>query len=52
MGEIVSELLAEALMRRRALVEPPLEWVSRPMHALIDLAEKGALRDDLDQDNS
>jgi hypothetical protein len=41
MGRIVSELLAEALAERKRPCEAPtLEWVSRPMRALVDLSDK------------
>jgi len=49
MGKIVSRLLAEALTRRKKGVEPPrLKWVSRPMHALVDLSDKDAIQAVLD----
>ncbi len=45
-GAIVSELLAEALAnRRRERCGLPLRWSARPMKALIDLANKEAVRD-------
>ena len=51
MGQIVSQLLAEALTRRRAGVSAhTLKWVSRPMGALVDLSDKEALYAVLDQD--
>ena len=44
MGKIMSQLLSEALARRKSSVEPPaLRWVSRPMHARVDLADKDAI---------
>ena len=44
MGAIVSELLAEALARRRtSRDQPSFRWTSRPMRALIDPAEKEAV---------
>ncbi len=44
LGRLVSELLAEALAdRRKPTEEPQLRWISRPMHALIDLADKETL---------
>ncbi len=49
MGAIVSELLAEALVRRRAARKrPPFGWTSREMNALIDLADKDAVYAALD----
>jgi hypothetical protein len=50
MGRIVSELLAEALARRKRPCEAPqLAWVSRPMRALVDLSDKEALYAALDR---
>jgi hypothetical protein len=44
MGKIVSELLAEALARRKTPSEGPrLEWVAKPMHARVDLADRESL---------
>jgi hypothetical protein len=41
MGAVISELLADALARRRGpQARPPLRWISRPMKALVDLAQK------------
>src|SRR5258708_12613607 len=40
-GAIVSELLAEALARRRPpRTRPPFHWTSRPMKSLVDLTDK------------
>jgi hypothetical protein len=51
MGAIVSELLAEALARRRpARARASLRWVSRPMWALVDLTDKEAVHAALDSD--
>jgi hypothetical protein len=51
MGAIVSELLAEALARRRASRnKPSFGWTSRPMRALVDLADKEAVHAILDAD--
>ncbi len=51
MGAIVSELLAEALVRRRASRKrPQFQWTSREMNALIDLADKDAVNAVLDAD--
>jgi hypothetical protein len=51
MGSVVSELLAEALARRRASsARPSFRWTSRPMKALIDLADKEAVYAALDAD--
>jgi hypothetical protein len=44
MGAVVSELLADALARRRTpRARPAFRWVSRPMNALVDLADKDAV---------
>jgi len=50
MGAVVSDLLADALARRRAAKRPaaPFAWVARPMQARIDLADKDALYAALD----
>jgi hypothetical protein len=51
LGRIVSELLAEALARRKEPAKAPrLVWTSRPMHARVDLSDKEALYAVLDQD--
>jgi hypothetical protein len=55
MGAVVSELLADALARRRgraARERPAFRWTSRPMKALVDLADKDALHAALDRDRS
>jgi hypothetical protein len=44
MGAIVSELLAEALARRKASRRrAPFRWTARPMRARIDLEDKDAV---------
>jgi hypothetical protein len=45
LGAIVSDLLAEALGRRRAkpVKRPVFAWTTRAMHARVDLADKDAL---------
>ena len=53
MGAVVSELLADALARRRAGREhPAFQWTSRPMKALVDLSDKDAVFAVLDSDRS
>jgi len=53
MGAIVSELLAEALVRRRpARARASLRWISRPMKPLIDLTDKEAVHAALDSDRT
>jgi hypothetical protein len=50
-GAIVSELLAEALARRRSSrARPPFRWTSRPMKPQVDLADKDAVYAALDAD--
>jgi hypothetical protein len=44
MGTIISELLADALAHRRSpRARPAFRWVSRPMKARVDLADKDAV---------
>jgi hypothetical protein len=51
MGAIVSELLAEALARRRpSRARPSFRWTSRAMKSLVDLADKEAVCAALDAD--
>jgi hypothetical protein len=51
MGKIVSELLAEALVRRRSPgVRPIFRWTSQDMKCLIDLSDKEAVYAVLDAD--
>jgi len=53
MGAVVSELLADALARRRTPPQKPsFRWTSRPMKALVDLADKDAMYAGLDADRS
>jgi hypothetical protein len=53
MGAVVSELLADALARRRApRARPAFRWTSRPMRALVDLADKDAVYAALDAERS
>lgn len=43
-GSVVSELLAEALARRRSpRAGPAFRWTSRPMKSLVDLEDKEAV---------
>lgn len=50
LGAIVSDLLAEALGRRRArpVKRAAFAWTTRAMHARVDLADKDALYAALD----
>jgi hypothetical protein len=51
MGAIVSELLAEALARRRSSrARPSFRWTSRDMNALVDISDKEAVYAALDAD--
>lgn len=44
MGAVVSELLAEALARRRSTrVAPSFRWTSRDMQSRVDLSDKEAV---------
>jgi hypothetical protein len=53
MGQVISQLLAEALGRRKSSQEKPtLRWVSRPMGALVDLSDKEAMYAALDKGKS
>jgi hypothetical protein len=52
MGQIVSQLLTEALARRKKGAKvPSLEWRSRSMHALVDISDKEAIYAILDKDD-
>ena len=49
MGAVISELLAEALARRRSSsARPSFRWTSRDMKALVDLSDKEAVHAALD----
>jgi hypothetical protein len=51
MGAVISELLADAIVQRRGPVaRAPFRWTSRPMKALVDLADKEAVCATLDGD--
>ena len=50
-GAVVSELLAEALARRRpSRARPPFRWTSRPMKSLVDITDKENVYAVLDAD--
>lgn len=53
LGQIASELLADALARRRQAREParPFAWTSQPMEARIDLEDRAAIWAALDEDH-
>jgi hypothetical protein len=53
MGAVVSDLLADALARRRASPRrQAFRWISRPMNARVNLADKDAVYAALDADRS
>jgi hypothetical protein len=50
LGQIVSQLLSEALARRRTPRKAPsFKWTSRSMRAVVDLTDKEALYAILDE---
>ena len=51
LGRLVSDLLAQPLAqaRKAALAPPAFQWVSQPMRARVDLADKHALLDAMDE---
>lgn len=50
LGQLVSELLAEALVQRKhPKPSPTLTWVSQPMQARVDLGDKEAVYAVLDE---
>ncbi len=51
LGRLVSDLLARSLATERAgaPVAPTLKWVSRPMRARVDLADRDAVLDAMDR---
>ena len=53
MGAVVSELLADALARRRTRRQlPAFRWTSRSMNARVNLADKDEFYAALDADRS
>ncbi|MBI1873265.1 MAG: antitoxin [Acidobacteria bacterium] len=53
LGRLVSNLLAEALAARKEAARttrPSFRWISRPMGARVDLADKDAVHAALDRD--
>lgn len=51
MGKIVSQLLAEALVKQKSSVKSPrFKWISRPMRSHVDLADKDEVYRILDRD--
>jgi hypothetical protein len=53
LGRLVSDLLAEALGRRRKgrRRTEPFGWIARPLHARVDLSDKEAVRAALESDS-
>lgn len=52
LGRLVSDLLAQALAAIRAEAKaevPAFRWVAKPMRARLDLADKNALLDAMDE---
>jgi hypothetical protein len=54
LGRLISDLLAQALRQHeeRRPVPPAFGWVSRPMGARVDLADKEAVRAVLEQEEN
>ena len=53
LGEIVSQLLAEALSRRSSAQKPQeFRWISKSMRALVDLEDEKALHAALDREGA
>lgn len=51
LGRLATELLAHALKERtRRTARPRLEWISQPMGMKIDITDKDALYEALDED--
>jgi hypothetical protein len=50
LGRLASDLLAQALATRRAASPPPppFQWIAKPMQARVDLADKHAVLDVMD----
>lgn len=50
LGRLVSDLLAQALAtgRRDSPSQAPFQWIAKPMRARVDLADKHALLDAMD----
>jgi hypothetical protein len=50
LGRLVTDLLAESLSKRRSRKSesPAFHWISKPLGARLDLADKNALYDRMD----
>jgi hypothetical protein len=52
MGRLVSDLLALALAAQQSGAQPPapaFQWIAKPMRARVDLSDKQALLDAMDE---
>lgn len=51
LGRLVSDLLVESIAARKAAAAPrrPFQWISRPMGARVDLSDRDALLDAIDE---
>lgn len=49
LGTVISEIAASALKSEPTPRDDPPTWISRPMHARVDLADKEALHAALDE---
>jgi hypothetical protein len=52
LGRLVSDLLAQSLAAAKATAEteaPAFQWAAKPMRARLDLADKNALLDAMDE---
>jgi len=54
LGRLISDLLAEALAHQEINGQraQAFHWISRPLHARVDLTDKEAVRAALEQDES
>ncbi len=51
MGKVVSQLLAEALIKQKNTANTPkFKWISRPMRSHVDLTDKEEVYRILDRD--
>ncbi len=52
LGRLVSDLLAQSLADQRSTEPPPasvFNWIARPMNARVDLVDKHAILDAMDE---
>lgn len=53
LGRLVSDLLARSLAEARSPTEaPPFAWIAKPMGARVDLADRDAVLDAMDERSS